>query len=463
MMPDDEHSANNRPQPAEPIPRPPDLRPNPAGNPRNPNPMKHLRTFTRAAQLAAIALSVLIFTAPAKAGPGAALSFDGTAGQCVTATIPALSSNYTVSSWVYLLAGGDYNTIRVGVLSGATCGGSAEMTVQNQAYEGVYGQYLMLGRCGYFNGTCSFSELPLNQWVHLAVTVDSAQDVAYYINGVAAGGYTAGAGSNLTIGPEIHLADNSVRMFNGTLDEVQIWCKVQSQDEIQDGMNQAPDVTDTNLVAYWSFDDGSGATATNSAEATGSACDGTLVNSPTWVLSTVPSLPDVTTAGAAAVSPSAATLTGTVNPCNVTTTAWFQWGTDTNYGNVTATTTLDGANEVLTLSNSITSLTPGTTYHYQLLAFNNPVLVLGADQSFTTLDVPRAITGCSLSATGQFQFQFTGAAASTYTVLCSTNPALPLSNWTAAGAATNIAPGQYQFTDCATANQPLLFYLLRQP
>jgi hypothetical protein len=432
-------------------------------NPRNHNPMKPLRTPARAAQLAAIALSVFISAAPVNAGPGNALSFDGTAGRCVTATIPALSSNYTVSSWVYLLAGGDYNTLRVGVLSGATCGGSAEMTVQNQAYEGVFGQYLMLGRCGYFNGMCSSSELPLGQWVHLAVTVDSAQDVSYYINGVAAGGYTAGAGSNLTIGPEIHLADNSVRTFNGTLDEVQIWSKVQSQYEIQDGMNQTPDVADTNLVAYWSFDDGSGTTATNSAAATGSACDGTLVNSPTWVLSTVPFVPDVTTAGATGISPTAATLTGTVNPCNLTATAWFQWGTDTNYGNLTATTTVASANQVLTLSNSITIPTPCTTDHYQLVAFNDLGLVQGADQSFTTLDVPRAITGCSLTATGQFQFQFTGAAASTYTVLCSTNLALPLSNWTAAGAAASIAPGQYQFTDCATSNQPLLFYLLRQP
>jgi hypothetical protein len=78
--------------------------------------------------------------------------------------------------------------------------------------------------------------------------------------------------------------------------------------------------------------------------------------------------------------------------------------------------------------------------------------------------VPRAITGCCLTAAGQLRFQFTGAASAAYTVLCSTNLALPLSSWTPAGAVTNLAPGQYQFTDpTAMTNQPRRFYLLRQP
>ncbi len=59
-------------------------------------------------------------------------------------------------------------------------------------------------------------------------------------------------------------------------------------------------------------------------------------------------------------------------------------------------------------------------------AFNDLGLALGANQTFTTPDVPRAITGCCLTAAGQFQFQFTGVASANYTVLCSTNPALPL-------------------------------------
>jgi hypothetical protein len=77
---------------------------------------------------------------------------------------------------------------------------------------------------------------------------------------------------------------------------------------------------------------------------------------------------------------------------------------------------------------------------------------------------PLTISGCSLTAAGQFQLQFTGVAGATYTVLCSTNLALPLGDWASVGTATNIAPGQYQFTDPATrTNQPKRFYLLRWP
>ena len=35
--------------------------------------------------------------------------------------------------------------------------------------------------------------------------------------------------------------------------------------------------------------------------------------------------------------PTSATLNGTVNPDGYPTTAWFQWGTTTNYGNLTVT------------------------------------------------------------------------------------------------------------------------------
>jgi hypothetical protein len=424
---------------------------------------KHFTTL-RAALLGAITLSSMIFGTTTNAGPGGALSFNGTAGQCVTATIPALSSNYTVSAWVYLLAGGDYSTMRVGVLTGVDCGGSAEMTVQNQSYVYAFGQYLMLGRCGYYNGMCSSSEVPLNEWVHLAMTIDSAQDVTYYINGVIAGGYTAGAGSNLTIGPEIHLADNSVRMFNGSLAEVQIWRRVLSGGELLSGMNQAPNVADTNLVGYWSFDEGSGTTASNSAMATGSACDGTLVNSPGWAWSGVAFAPDAGTGGATGVGATGATLNGAVNPCNLPTTAWFQWGADTNYGNVTTAATLGSGSQALAVSNVLTNLAVGATYHYQVVATNALGITRGADQSFATRDVSREITGSCLTATGQFQFQFTGAAGSSYTVLGTTNLGLALGSWIPVGTAAETAPGQYQFTDPAgMTNQPQRFYLLRQP
>jgi hypothetical protein len=426
--------------------------------------MNTILTSIRTADLAAITLCLFFSNAPANAGPGDALAFNATAGQCVTATIPTLTSSYTIMAWAYLPAGGDYMTSRVGVLSATNCGGSIEVTIQNQVYPGLYlpGQYLMLGRCGFFNSVCSVNLVPLDQWVHLAVTVDMYQQVSYYINGVFDSTWD-GSGRDLSLGPNISLADNNVRTFNGTLDEVQIWRTALSQPEIQAGMSQTPDVSDANLVAYWAFNDGSGTTAANSAKATGSACDGTLVNSPAWVLSSVPFVPDATTAAAVNVGPAGATLTGTVNPCNLPATVCFQWGADTNYGHFTGVQSLSSNNASLGLTAVLSNLTLGVTCHFQLMATNSAGAALGGDQSFTTLDAPRAITNCCVTGTGEFQLQFTGATNSTYTVLCTTNVRAPLSNWVSLGPATETAPGQYQFTDCTATSQPARFYLLREP
>jgi hypothetical protein len=50
-----------------------------------------------------------------------------------------------------------------------------------------------------------------------------------------------------------------------------------------------------------------------------------------------------------------------------------------------------------------------------------------------------------------------------FTALATTNPALPVTNWTALGSATETLPGQYQFSDAQATNSPLRFYLIRSP
>ena len=64
---------------------------------------------------------------------------------------------------------------------------------------------------------------------------------------------------------------------------------------------------------------------------------------------------------------------------------------------------------------------------------------------------------------GGIQFGFTGPVGSSYSVLFSTNVAFPLSTWAGAGAAVEIAPGQFQFT--ATPARPTIngFYRVRSP
>lgn len=64
---------------------------------------------------------------------------------------------------------------------------------------------------------------------------------------------------------------------------------------------------------------------------------------------------------------------------------------------------------------------------------------------------------------GSFQFTFTNGTPTSFTVLASTNVALPTVNWTVLGPATQISPGVYQFTDSQSTNFPLRFYQVQSP
>lgn len=94
--------------------------------------------------------------------------------------------------------------------------------------------------------------------------------------------------------------------------------------------------------------------------------------------------PIVATAAATSIDGTQATLNGMVNSGNLATSAWFEWGTTTNYGNFTVTNTLVGTNVPSVLSNTISGLAFGNIYHYRLAASNALGFSYGADQAFTT-------------------------------------------------------------------------------
>lgn len=87
-----------------------------------------------------------------------------------------------------------------------------------------------------------------------------------------------------------------------------------------------------------------------------------------------------------AITSTGATLNSRVNPNRKATTAQFQYGTTTAYGN-TASVSLSQNNGTSAQAVSVTlnGLMPGTTYHYQLTATNNGGTSNGGDRTFTTL------------------------------------------------------------------------------
>lgn len=73
------------------------------------------------------------------------------------------------------------------------------------------------------------------------------------------------------------------------------------------------------------------------------------------------------------------------------------------------------------------------------------------------------LTGPAGAPAGTFSFSFTDASVADFTVLATTNIALPLGQWTILGAALQYSPGQYQFTDPAATNYPRRFYQATSP
>ncbi|TAE73784.1 MAG: hypothetical protein EAZ85_06265, partial [Bacteroidetes bacterium] len=137
--------------------------------------------------------------------------------------------------------------------------------------------------------------LPINQWVHVAVSFSVGGGFTTYINGqIDTNGSSTGITSNtsnLTFGSR---PDNGFP-FNGQIDEVKIWNTTRTQAEIQAKMCSKLIGNESGLVAYFRLDEGGTGNFVEN-KALNANFDGTLVNSPARILSTAP-IGDISIAG----------------------------------------------------------------------------------------------------------------------------------------------------------------------
>lgn len=100
--------------------------------------------------------------------------------------------------------------------------------------------------------------------------------------------------------------------------------------------------------------------------------------------------PVAVTGAAVSIGRASVTLTGTVGTSGQTTNWAFQWGPTAAYGNQTFGGVLAASATPVTVTQLVTGLTPGTTFHYRLVAVHGSVAITpGADQTFYTLPFPR--------------------------------------------------------------------------
>ena len=97
-----------------------------------------------------------------------------------------------------------------------------------------------------------------------------------------------------------------------------------------------------------------------------------------------PPSPSVLTNKASAVTGSSADGNAALNPNGSETSAWFEWGITSAYGNSTASRSVGSGTSVTTMKQLISGLSPNGNYHYRIVAANANGTTPGPDQAFTT-------------------------------------------------------------------------------
>ncbi len=102
-----------------------------------------------------------------------------------------------------------------------------------------------------------------------------------------------------------------------------------------------------------------------------------------------PDLPEISDESASDVTSNSATLSAEINPGLGDTIYLFEYGTSSSYGQATVPSASIGSDEVPhAVTNEITELTPGITYHFRVVATNFGGTSYGSDQTFNTPGPP---------------------------------------------------------------------------
>ena len=199
------------------------------------------------------------------------MSFDGTGYISLSADQLPNTSERTISLWFYSdqIGNNNYgeNLLDYGGLS---CGQSFQMCINNACNSSNTFSLEVQGHCG-INTLQSDGTIQLNGNWHNWVVTTSSDGTFFYLDGILVKydstlfiNNTYTTGRDFIIG--YPLSDNglgigSIGCFEGWIgyiDDVHIWDVALSQSEINNYMNCPPLGTETGLVGYWNFEEGSG-------------------------------------------------------------------------------------------------------------------------------------------------------------------------------------------------------------
>ncbi len=120
--------------------------------------------------------------------------------------------------------------------------------------------------------------------------------------------------------------------------------------------------------------------------------------------------PHAATERAAHTGETTVELDGTVNPHGTETTCYFQYGTTTAYGAQTPTAMVGSGTTGVKVSQAISGLQGGTTYHFRIVASSSTGTSDGVDRTFVTKRIPLkfVIVKASKATTFGSPFSLTG-------------------------------------------------------
>ena len=121
-------------------------------------------------------------------------------------------------------------------------------------------------------------------------------------------------------------------------------------------------------------------------------------------------LPMAITGNANSVTANAATLNATINPEGYAATYFFEYGTTTNYGIASTTVSLLANTNTISATSEINGLTPGTLYHFTVVATGPGGTVVGPDMTLNTPLYNTATLTLSTNGPGSISPALSGAA-----------------------------------------------------
>ncbi|MBN4051282.1 LamG domain-containing protein [bacterium AH-315-M05] len=270
---------------------------------------------------------------------GNSLQFDGVDDHVITSVLDLSSGNtMTIEAWVYptdIASNFFYSFIRQNAPASTP---DFLLAFQNNGAKLAFGVY-----------TTAYSELDVlitasnytDGWHHIAAVYDGATQ-KLYVDGTEVGSQSntgnirLGTGTIMRIGSNLSTTEN----YEGQLDEIRIWNIARTQSEIINSMFTTIAGNTSGLLAYWRLDECSDTTA---ADATGNGNDGTLINDPTWVVSsTAPLNPYFSYSWSPATGLSSTTgSTVTASPVTSTTYTVALVGVDTSCAGQTVIVTVN--------------------------------------------------------------------------------------------------------------------------